>query len=206
MLHALDALWIRECAGCDRTGPRLCHVCAADLALREVAVEGLPCVALATYDAGVARALRRAKYGRDRVLMRELAAHVAAVAGPFASRFDAVVPVPSPWTRRVARGFAPGAVLADAIGSASGVPVRHAVAMRPGDRQAALGAERRRENLRGRLRSVAPVPGRVLLVDDVVTTGSTLAGCARELLGDATSSVTGLALCATPLSRDRGQP
>jgi predicted amidophosphoribosyltransferase len=46
---------------------------------------------------------------------------------------------------------------------------------------------------------VCPVPGRVLLVDDVVTTGATAQACARELLGDRASAVGVLALVSTGL-------
>lgn len=205
MLSALQWLWPKVCAGCDAVGDvRLCDACLAEVRLRPIRggdEHGVPIVghALAGYDSGVGRALLRAKYGADRALMLVLADLFAEHAHQVDA--DAIVPVPSPWNRRVRRGFAPSAVLAEALGRASGLPVVHALTIGRGPRQAALDAAGRRENLRGRLRSVAPVGGHALLVDDVVTTGATLGMCASELLGDRTSRATALALCAAALSR-----
>src|SRR5690606_26057064 len=108
---------------------------------------------------------------------------------------DAIVPAPSHWTTRARRGFASAAVLARALSRRTGVPVRHAITSRRGPRQAALEGAARRANLRGRVRSRLPVPGRALLIDDVLTTGATLDACARELLGDATHDVVIAILC-----------
>jgi ComF family protein len=195
------------CAGCDAPGDvRLCGACLAEVRLRPIRAgdeAGVPVTghALAGYDSGIGRALLRAKYGADRSLMRALAELLAREAADAAMGCDALVPAPSPWDRRARRGFAPSAVLADALSAATGLPVVHALAMARGARQAALDASGRGQNLRGRLRSVAPVEGRVLLVDDVVTTGATLGMCASELLGDRTAGVAALVLCAAELSR-----
>jgi len=96
---------------------------------------------------------------------------------------DACVPVPLHWRRRLTRGYNQAALLADELG----VPVRRLLRRRRGTPpQASLPAQARRSNL---MDAFAPVPFRggairgavLVLVDDVVTTGSTLAACAQVL-------------------------
>ena len=77
------------------------------------------------------------------------------------------------------------------------VPVRDVLRARPGPRQASLDVAGRRKSASSRIRGDVPIFGRVLLVDDVVTTGATAEACARELLGSGAAEVWLATLCAT---------
>ncbi|MBE7452168.1 MAG: ComF family protein [Kofleriaceae bacterium] len=153
----------------------------------------------------LARALRRLKFERRPDLARELAPLVtpflAAVAR--AGEVGLVVPVPLHWRRLAERGFNPAQAL---VASASkrgelAVPVDAAALrrVRATAPQTGLSAAERERNLRKAFR-VAPrhvrrVAGRrVLLVDDVITTGATLAAAARALRDAGALAVLGFAV------------
>lgn len=196
----LDLIWTERCAACggglaalvcDRCAPGAPHRAPA----RAAGVAGV--LALGAYEGPLGRALRRAKYRPDRAVAVALADRLAVALAPVARRADALVPVPTPALRRASRGFGLPELLAAALAERSGVPVVHALAVRYGTAQASRAtAEERRRNLAGRIRSVRPVRGRVLVVDDVLTTGATVEACARELLGDATDEVWAAVVCA----------
>lgn len=198
----IELVWPSVCAGCEARGEgRLCPRCRPGAVHRvPLVIEGVQGVlTCGGYDGGIGRALRVAKYGPDRRLMIALADDFGAMLGPVVARGGAalVVPAPMPWTRRLARGFAPATILAEALGRAAGVPVEHALWARPGAKQAGKNVAGRRNNLHGRIRSVREIQERVvLLVDDVVTTGATAAACTRELLGAGARDVWVCALCA----------
>lgn len=199
---SLQGLWARHCVVCDAIAPaRVCRECVATWAVArlDLRLDGVRAVAaLCAYDSATGDCLRRAKYGADRESFSALAVPFAAHVGPWlAGTVDAVVPVPSPWPRRLRRGFAPASVLGRALAGWLRRPLVHALAIRPGRASAGLSSDRRRINLRGRVHSTIPVPGRIVLVDDVITTGATAEACGRELLGDAARSVVVAALCAT---------
>jgi len=111
------------------------------------------------------------------------------------------VPVPLHWRRRLRRGYDHAWLLARHACVQSGLPrpvaalrrVRHAPP------QSTLPASLRAANVRAafavRASAVAQINGReVILVDDVVTTGATLAAATRALLAAGATSVTGVAI------------
>jgi predicted amidophosphoribosyltransferase len=205
----LEALWPSQCAGCGtRHDGRLCARCTPvgihRVPLTTPATAGA--LTLAGYDTPLGRALRTAKLGPDRALTWTLATHfgIEMARALRGGTFSAIVPVPTPWRRRVQRGFSIPAILAAHLSASTGLPVRRVLQARSGPRQATLNRRARRENLRGRIRSVDGVPGRVCLVDDVVTTGATSNACAQELLGSQTSEVWLLTVCAQRLRNRQG--
>jgi ComF family protein len=100
-------------------------------------------------------------------------------------RFDLIVPVPLHPARQRERGFNQAGLLAKLLARQSSIPVKPLLErIRYTNTQTALDRSERMENLHNafRLRKNADVRGlRMLLVDDVLTTGATLNECARVL-------------------------
>lgn len=198
-------LWPEVCLGCGERGAAWCGWCAPGGPIRPpVRVEGIEAgFAVERYDRPVGDALRRAKLGGDRRAVCALASLFADRLGPHlaSARLDAVVPAPSTARARGRRGFATAPLLADAMGRRLGLPVVDALTSEAPGRLARLSASARRQALRGRVRGRLLVRGRVLLVDDVLTTGATADACATELLGGASDAVVLATLCAVPAAR-----
>ncbi|MCY2973748.1 MAG: phosphoribosyltransferase family protein [Planctomycetota bacterium] len=111
--------------------------------------------------------------------------------------FDAVVSTPKYWTRRVSQRHNASELLAEAIGSRLGVPVwTDAIFQtRPTSKQGLLLAGQRRQNVAGAfaVNSARSFQGkRVLIVDDIVTSGSTMAEISSVLKRARVASVDGL--------------
>jgi competence protein ComFC len=100
-------------------------------------------------------------------------------------RFDIIIPVPLHPTRQRERGFNQASLLAELLSAQVSIPSKPALErIRYTTTQTALDRTERMENLHNafRLRKNMDVRGlRVLLIDDVLTTGSTLSECARIL-------------------------
>ena len=124
-----------------------------------------------------------------------------AAAGGLVDGADALVPVPLHWTRRAQRTFNQAEWLAAALARASARPLAPTLLVRRHMRksQAGLGPAQRRRNAAGLYlvpeRKRAEVAGkRILLVDDVFTTGATLDACARALRRAGAARVDAIAL------------
>lgn len=114
---------------------------------------------------------------------------------------DVIVPVPLHWTRLFARRYNQAALLAHALHARSGVPVapRLLVRRRRTPSQGTLGRAARQRNLAGAIavpagRRAHVASQRILLVDDVLTTGATAEACARVLLAAGARAVDVLTL------------
>lgn len=138
----------------------------------------------------VARTLVHAlKYG-DRLDLAPMFARWMVSAGrDLLQEADGLVPVPLHWRRLVLRRFNQAALLAQAIAVQTGVPVRPAALRRvkATAQQVGLSRTQRSDNVQGAFR-VPPgeragvVGRRLVLIDDVLTTGATVDACTRALL------------------------
>ena len=113
-------------------------------------------------------------------------------------RYDGVVPVPLHRARLARRGFNQAELMARAVAGRIGAPVsdKLRVVRRTRD-QVELSAGERRENVAGAFEARGSLAGRILLVDDVFTTGATLSECAGVLRRAGAGEVHALTLCRT---------
>jgi ComF family protein len=145
----------------------------------------------------IARALvHRFKYS-DRLDLAPMMGRWMARAGrELLAGADALVPVPLHWRRLWARRFNQSAALAGAVAELTGPPVLHGALqrVRATVQQVGLNKNERAENVQGAFK-VAPerkgeIAGkRLVLVDDVLTSGATVEACARALLRAGASHV-----------------
>ena len=196
------------CAVCRRALPWLGGPCCARCALPLPHARGRCPAAGAAFDAawaavayaGTGRdALLALKFSAARPLARVMAAQIAANAPPALLAPGAtLVAVPPHPRRRRARGFDPAALIADGLARRSGLPLVPALRRASGaSRQ--LGASRATRRAAGQLdfRARGPSPRHVVLVDDVHTTGATVAACAAALRGAGSERVTVLTWART---------
>lgn len=136
------------------------------------------------YEGALRELIHLFKYARMEPLNRPLARFMAG-ALPRDRGFDVVIPMPLHWVRRWRRGFNQSELLAKATARRLGVRMVNAVRRcRATQTQAGLSDSERRENVAGAFRVTrrrAVAGRRVLLIDDVMTTGATAGACALAL-------------------------
>jgi len=153
-----------------------------------------------SYEGSLRELVHLFKYNGMRPLARTLG-WLMVHALPRETTFDVIVPMPIHWLKKWQRGFNQSDDLAREIGKKWNVPVRTVVRRKKATRpQAGLTNAKRRANMQGAFRmagrkSLAGM--RVLLVDDVVTTGATASACARVLKRAGAAHVALLALART---------
>lgn len=206
--HVLDLLFPPRCVGCGARGAWFCTRCvdrcvavASETNLHSHARLGATPL---TSSAGVfvfASPLREAihalKYDRRQVLARPLAKLIVARYRTQLPVVDAIVAVPLFDDRLKERGFNQSELLARGIAKELGLPLLHGqlVRTRATDHQAHLGRGERRENVKDAFSWCGPPPpSRLLLFDDVLTTGATLEACAAALHDAGVHEIHGLAL------------
>jgi ComF family protein len=184
----------------------LCGSCKRRLRWLEcepVELAGVEVWAPLAYD-GPARAIVRAlKFRGAAGVARPMSAPMAAGAPPgLLAGSAALVPVPLHPRRARARGFNQAERLAAALCRRTGMRVDDCLRRRgpAGDRQVGRGRAERLAGIAGavELRPGARPPARALLVDDVVTTGATLAACGAALRAGGTTDVAAIAYALTP--------
>ena len=187
---ALDLLLAARCAGCGAAGAWLCLTCRE---LCEPVRHGRV-TAAGTYGGALREAIHHFKYGGERALANELGELVAAcLAKDLATgvAIDVVVPAVLHRERARSRGYDQAWLLADVVARRTALPLRVPLRrIRLAVPQISLDRAARAENLRGAYVAEAAVRGaRVALVDDVATTGATLAAATGALRAAGARSV-----------------
>ena len=148
----------------------------------------------------VARTLVHAfKYGDRLDLAPTMGRWMANAGRTLLDEADALVPVPLHWRRQWARRFNQSALLAEVIGKACTLPVAYKALKRvkATPQQVGLSQSARAQNVQGAFRvppdGKAAVTGRrLILIDDVLTSGATMDACARALLRAGAAQVDAL--------------
>ena len=215
--QALDAALPAACVGCGREGPPLCEACAPALDRRLAAPVGVP-IGLpgdlpapllqldwcAPFSGTVRSALHAIKYGGEQRLAEPLGAAVARRWARIGVGADVVTHVPVHAHRARTRGYDQAELIARVAARRLGLPYATLVTReRATMAQFDLDRGDRAANVAGAFvadpgRSPSPVGRWVLLVDDVVTTGATLAACA-----DALEHAGALGTSAITVARER---
>lgn len=167
------------CAECEKLPPeRVYRFFALKARRRDYTLE---CRAPMRYREPFRTTLWRFKFRDERRLAVPLARRMALVLDD-GSVFDCVTPVPVSKERLRERGYDQSALLAKALSEEIGVPYAQLLQKTRHNRtQHDLSAKARADNVRGAYSAENAEGLRVLLVDDIVTTGATASECARTL-------------------------
>ena len=219
LARALDLLFPPSCAACGREGSFLCARCESVLpllrrpncALCSGPARGQFCASCEAeppaYDGlrapyaftgPVRDMVHNLKYKNVRASAPDLGRLMADYLWSDSIPGGVLVPVPLHSRRERARGFNQSALLAREVSRLTGIPLAEDVLRRSRNtapQVSMAGPVERKENIEGAFECIGDVAGlEILLIDDVVTTGSTMSACAEPLKAAGASSVWGLAL------------
>ncbi len=202
-MRFLAALWetlfpyIARCVVCGTekdVSAYLCPACAAEMdALRMVQTNAadLDAYAAYRYSGPAVSIVQSYKHGGSRWLSAFMAQAMLRASADAHLQFDCICHVPLHSKKKRKRGFDQAALLAKRIAGLTGKPCLTAIKrVRNTPSQTKLNATERKANMRGTFEAVQAVQGRVLLIDDVLTTGATVAECADILKAAGAQSVT----------------
>jgi ComF family protein len=221
--YGLDLFFPPRCVQCHSVGRSICGTCLAQIewiGTPLCRVCGQPmaqndshtCVdphllrwvrSAAVYSGPMRRAIHALKYSSDRIL----ALFLVDIAFPhfesFSMDFDCILPVPLGPLREKKRGYNQSVLLAEALSFKTKIPVntKCLIRCRETKSQVGLSQDERRQNVNRAFSASSVTAIKVLLVDDVCTTGATLQSCAETLRSAGAESVAGFTLARAMLPR-----
>jgi competence protein ComFC len=194
-------IFATQCAGCDARGAPLCRTCRFALVARVIPAAPPGVIAAVPFSGRARQVLLGFKYHNRRAIAAHLAGLLVNRMARSETQVDVVTWAPTSPRRRRSRGFDQAELIARQVARQLGVPCRRLLERDgPGDPQTGQG---RAGRVHGpSFRSHPRVPrSRVLVVDDVVTTGATLASAATVLQQAGAREVVRAAVAATPAGR-----
>ena len=221
--NAVDWVFPPRCGGCGQVGERWCSQCQGQVtrlteACCHVCGNPLPQPGLCKncqttpptftalrswckYEDPARKAIHQLKYQRDIGLADALAVSLVSMIDDLQWKPGVVVSVPISPARLRQRGYNQASLLALPVALAIGAPFRPSFLVRARETasQVGLSAADRRQNVSGAFRAGPVRSLNVLVVDDVITTGSTMNACAQALLAAGASAVYGISFARAVL-------
>lgn len=207
----LDQIYPRTCGSCGRIDTGFCPPCSQELAALPQDVQRRNLEALDSFcatgehDGILGKAVRSFKYEDVKELSQGLAKRIIVLFHEQPWQIDAVVPVPLHAERLQARGYNQSQLLSSELAQACGLAHRPGWLQRTRNtpQQAQLSSAERLRNVQGAFVAAPEVlEQRILLVDDVLTTGATLRECAGALRAAGAIAIHGIALSCTKGTTD----
>jgi predicted amidophosphoribosyltransferase len=181
-------------------GDPLCRACRRSLRFlipQPVELCGLAIWAPVAYEGPAGDLVKALKFHGATRVAEAMAALIVANA-PARLITGTLVPVPLHPARRRARSFNQAALIADAISTRTGLPLADCLRRAgPDQRQVGRGRSARLGGPAGSIHATDAAPANALVVDDVATTGATLAACAAALRSGGAARVEGVAFART---------
>jgi competence protein ComFC len=198
-------IFATQCAGCDARGASLCRTCRFALVARTLPAAPPGVIAAVAFSGRARQVLLGFKYHNRRAVAAHLAGLLVNRMARSGTRADVVTWAPTSPRRRRGRGFDQAELIARQVARQLGVPCRRLLERDgAGEPQTGRGRERRFQGPEFRAHPRVP-RSRILLVDDVVTTGATLASAAEALRRAGAADVVQAAVAATPAGRSSVQ-
>ena len=215
LIFLLDLLFPPRCVFCGEViapGRQVCKACAREIVpvptVRRMNLsksgKNIPCVVLYPYAGKVRDSVIRFKFGGEKsyagFYSERMVSHIAKLCPETA--FDWVVPVPISAQREKQRGYNQSKLIARKIAAAMNIRCSECLEKtRDNPEQHKLNKTERRKNVAGAYQvSGSEAAGRkILLVDDIVTTGATLSECAETLYRSGADSVVCTAVAESAL-------
>jgi ComF family protein len=191
-------IFATQCAGCDARGVPLCRTCRFALLARTIPPAPPGVIAAIPFSGRARQVLLGFKYRNRRAIAGHLAGLLVNRMARSGTRVDVVTWAPTSGRRRRARGFDQAELIARQVARQLGVPCRRLLE-REGGGAPQTGLDRARRFHGPVFRASPRVPrSRVMVIDDVVTTGATLASAAAVLRRAGAAEVVRAAVAATP--------